>query len=123
MAKIDRGAYTSSSSEELKQSSEEIKARENLNSRGEFLKPDVGVNVFRLFPSPRKAKSSLFCFPKVTSYLPMMVDEYNDKKEKTGNKVEKRKAVFNAKVHGGLLHDVVEEYVTACIEKILSCLL
>lgn len=116
MGKIDRSKYRSSDSEEMQKVSEEMKAREITSNRGDFLKVEGGLNTFRLFPAPLKAKSSLFLFPKVTSFLPFMVDEFDDKGNKTGKQVEKRKAVFNAKVHGGMEFDIVEEYIAAVTE-------
>lgn len=116
MAKIDRSKYRSSDSEEMQKVSEEMKAREISSNRGDFLKVEGGLNTFRLFPAPLKAKSSLFLFPKVTSFLPFMVDEFDDKGNKTGKQVEKRKAIFNAKVHGGMEFDIVEEYIAAVTE-------
>lgn len=116
MGKIDRSKYRSSDSEEMQRVSEEMKAREISSNRGDFLKVEGGLNTFRLFPAPLKAKSSLFLFPKVTSFLPFMVDEFDDKGNKTGKQVEKRKAIFNAKVHGGMEFDIVEEYIAAVTE-------
>lgn len=113
---IDRSKYRASSSEELQAESEKIKAREQ-SGRGSFLKVESGINVFRLMPAPLKAKSSLFCFPSVTAFLPLLVDEYDKEKgETTGKKVVKRKPVFNAKVHGGLSRDLVEEYIACASE-------
>lgn len=116
MGKIDRSKYRSSDSEEMQRVSEKMKAREISSNRGDFLKVEGGLNTFRLFPAPLKAKSSLFLFPKVTSFLPFMVDEFDDKGNKTGKQVEKRKAIFNAKVHGGMEFDIVEEYIAAVTE-------
>lgn len=113
---VDRSKYRASSSEELQAESEKIKAREQ-SGRGTFLKVESGINVFRLMPAPLKAKSSLFCFPSVTAFLPLLVDEYDKEKgETTGKKVLKRKPVFNAKVHGGLSRDLVEEYISCANE-------
>lgn len=112
----DRSKYRSSSSEELQMESDKIRERE-ASARNSFLKVEPGINVFRLFPAPLKAKSSLFCFPCVTAFLPLLVDEYDkEKKEKTGKKIEKRRPVFNAKVHGNLKHDLVEEYISCANE-------
>ena len=113
MAKLDRSKYRASSSEELQKESEKMKELTS-TGRGAFIKIEPGTNKLRMFPAPLKAKSSLFCFPKVTSFLPFMVDEVNDKGEKTGKQVIKRKAIFNAKVHGDLSFDLVEEYIEAC---------
>ena len=101
----------------MAQKAEEMKAREQSSERATFLKVEPGINKFRIFPAPIKAESSLFCFPKVTSFLPLLVDEYDDNGNKTGKQVEKRKAVFNAKVHGGLEIDIVEAYIDAAREK------
>lgn len=117
MAKIDRSKYRSSNPAEMQKVSEEIKARELDSSRGGFLKVEAGINIFRIFPAPVKAKSSLFLYPKVTSFLPFMVDETDDKGNKTGKQVKVRKAIFNAKVHGNMEFDIVEEYIDAVKEK------
>ena len=115
---VDRSKYKKASSEEMAQQAEEMKTREqNGNDRATFLKVEPGINKFRIFPAPIKANSSLFCFPKVTSFLSILVDEYDEDGNKTGKQVEKRKAVFNAKVHGGLEIDIVEAYIEAAKEK------
>lgn len=113
----DRSKYQKASSEEMMQKTEEMSALSSNENRGVFLKVEPGINKFRIFPAPIKAHSSLFWFPKVTSFLPLMVDEYDDNGNKTGKQVEKRKAVFNAKVHGGLDIDIVEAYIEAAKEK------
>lgn len=113
----DRSKYKKASSEEMTQQAEAMAARaENNSDRATFLKVEPGINKFRIFPAPIKAESSLFCFPKVTSFLPLLVDKYEDGK-KTGEQEVKRRAVFNAKVHGGLSVDIVEAYIEAAKEK------
>lgn len=113
----DRSKYKKASSEEMAQQAETMAARaENNSDRAIFLKVEPGINKFRIFPAPLKAESSLFCFPKVTSFLPLLVDKYEDGK-KTGEQEVKRRAVFNAKVHGGLDIDIVEAYIEAAKEK------
>lgn len=117
MATIDRSKYKRSDSAELQKVTEEMKEREISNSRGSFIKIEPGINVLRIFPAPVKAKSSLYLFPKVTSFLPFLEDEVDKNGNKTGKQVIKRKAVFNAKVHGNMEHDLVEEYMAAVKEK------
>jgi hypothetical protein len=113
----DRSKYRKASEEEMAQQQEAMAARsENNSDRATFLKVEPGINKFRIFPAPLKAESSLFCFPKVTSFLPLLVDKYEDGK-KTGEQEVKRRAVFNAKVHGGLEIDIVEAYIEAAKEK------
>lgn len=114
---IDRSKYKKASSEEMAKKAEEMKARETTSDRATFLKVEPGINKFRIFPAPLKAESSLFCFPKVTSFLPLLVDEYDENGNKTGKQIEKRKAIFNAKVHGGLSIDIVEAFIEAAREK------
>lgn len=116
MVKFDRSKYKASSSEEMAKESEKMEER-SASSRGAYLKVEPGINSFRIFPAPIKAKSSLFCFPKVTSFLPFLIDETDKNGQKTGNQVEKRKPVFNAKVHANLDHDIVEEYIQAVRDK------
>lgn len=115
MAKIDRSKYRASSAEEMSKVNEEISSREQ-TQRGSFIKIEAGINTIRIFPAPVKAKSSLYCFPKVTSFLPMIVDEVDSEGNKTGKQVEKRKAIFNAKIHGGLDNDIVEDYIETAKE-------
>lgn len=117
MATIDRSKYKRSDSAELQKVTEEMKEREISNSRGSFIKIEPGINVLRIFPAPVKAKSSLYLFPKVTSFLPFLEDEVDKNGNKTGKQVIKRKAIFNAKVHGNMEHDLVEEYMAAVREK------
>lgn len=117
MATIDRSKYKRSDSAELQKVTEEMKEREISNSRGSFIKIEPGINVLRIFPAPVKAKSSLYLFPKVTSFLPFLEDEVDKNGNKTGKQVIKRKSIFNAKVHGNMEHDLVEEYMAAVREK------
>ena len=78
----DRSKYRKASEQEMAQQQEAMAARsENNSDRATFLKVEPGINKFRIFPAPLKAKSSLFCFPKVTSFLPLLVDKYEDEKK------------------------------------------
>lgn len=114
----DRSKYKKASSEEMAQQAEQMAARSEQNSdRSTFLKVEPGINKFRIFPAPLKAKSSLFTYPKVTSFLPLLVDKYDSDGKKTGETEVKRKAIFNAKVHGNLEIDIVEAYIEAAKEK------
>lgn len=113
---IDRSKYRSSSSEELKNESEKVQEITGSDVRGAFIKIEAGINTLRFFPAPLKANSSLFRFPKVTSFLPFMVDEVDKDGNKTGKKVRQRKAIFNAQVHGGLERDIVSEYIECAKE-------
>lgn len=113
---IDRSKYRSSSSEELKNESEKVQEITGSDARGAFIKIEAGINTLRFFPAPLKANSSLFRFPKVTSFLPFMVDEVDKDGNKTGKKVRQRKAIFNAQVHGGLERDIVSEYIECAKE-------
>lgn len=116
---IDRSKYRKASSEEQQEVNNQMAEREG-SGRSEFLKIEEGVNVIRIFPASSKAKKTLFMYPSVTTYLPILVDEKDDKGNKTGKRVEKKRPVFNAKVHGGLDRDIVEEYIDAAKEKFLS---
>ena len=115
---VDRSKYKKASPEEIAQQAEAMAVRAGKTSeRATFLKIEPGINKFRIFPAPLKAKSSLFCFPKVTSFLPLVVDKYDSEGKKTGETEVKRRAVFNAKVHGGLEIDIVEAYIEVAKEK------
>lgn len=115
---VDRSKYRKASAEEMSQKAEEMKAREaNQSDRIVFLKVEPGINKFRILPAPVKAESSLFLFPKVTAFLPMLIDETDKDGNKTGNQIEKRIPVFNAKVHGNLSIDIVESYIEAARDK------
>lgn len=114
---IDRSKYRKASSEEIAQKSEEMESRKQNSNSASFLKVDPGLNKFRIFPAPLKSESSLFCFPKVCSFLPLIVDEVDENGNKTGKQIEKRRAVFNAKVHGSFSTDIVEAYIDAVREK------
>ena len=111
-----RSQYKKASAEEIAQQAEKMATRNESSNSSTFLKVEPGINKFRIFPAPLKAKSSLFCFPKVTSFLPLVVDKYEDGK-KTGETEVKRKAIFNAKVHGDLEIDIVEAYIETAKEK------
>ena len=113
---VDRQKYRASSSEELKNETEKVQELVGNDQRGAFIKIEPGINKIRFFPAPLKSKSTLFRFPKVTSFLPFIVDEVDKDGNKTGKQERKRKAIFNARVHGNLEHDIVDEYIETAKE-------
>lgn len=75
---------------------------------------DDGENVFRIYPAHPNENLTInpFNYPKSVSFLPLKRQKKDDK----GNLIpgafeEKRLPVFNAKVHGNLDKDIVEEYM------------
>ena len=71
---------------------------------------DNGKHTFRLFPAHPDSENQNFLIPKFINPLEVEVDEYNNG-EKTGKRVLKRKNIFNARIHGGVDVDLVEEYI------------
>lgn len=85
-------------------------------SRAGMHKITVGKNVFRIYPAhPEESLSEDeqpgFSQPSVKTFLPMMVDEKDDKGNLTGKKKEGNKPIFNSRIHGGTEKDLVEEYI------------
>lgn len=87
-----------------------------------YLRIEPGRNIFRIFPPHPSKTPNLFIEARVTSQLPFLVEEKDDRGEvvmENGRPkmVERTKHVFNGKVHGGLPFDIVEEYISRVIEK------
>jgi hypothetical protein len=90
------------------------------SDRAEYLSIDDGENRFRIFPAHLEGGGSTFTEPKSVHWLTVNVDEYNEKNEKTGETVQKRKPVFNTIVHGNpaIGRDIIEEYIEFAKERL-----
>ena len=100
------------------------------NDRADFLSIDDGSNRFRVFPPHLDDGGETFTEPKCVSWLSVEVDEYDDAGNKTGDKVRKRKPVFNSAVHGNpaiavensdgktVRLDLIEMYIDFAKEKL-----
>jgi len=116
---IDRSKYRSTSTAALVDKDKEIdkKMGRSEGQRADFLSIDNGKNVFRIYPPHANDGGVLFAEPKVVTFLPIWVEEKDDKGKV--KKVLKQKNVFNGKVHGKLTKDLVEEYINF-VKKIAS---
>ena len=73
----------------------------SLGKKGDFIKLVDGKNRFRLYP--KFPEDENFYIKKVVHWLELEADE--------GDKDTKRRSVYNAKVHGGVEKDIIEEYI------------
>ncbi len=108
---FDRSKYAGTPVSKLNEKEEEVKSKvpqQADNGRADFHTLEMGKNYFRIYPS--REGEDTYAYPKTVHWLPQIVEE---KDAKTGKvkKVTKRKPVFNAKVHGDLPFDLVEEFV------------
>lgn len=108
---IDRSKYRSTTTAALVDSDKETdkKMGKSDNGRADFLTIDNGKNVFRIYPPHMNGGGVLFAEPKVVTFLPVYVEEKDDRGKMV--KVLKQKNVFNGKVHGKLTKDLVDEYI------------
>ncbi len=118
---FDRNAFKASSISVNKESETKVEGLVGSNSKknADFLQITPGYNYFRLYPPhPTKdEKGHPFAQPRCTSTVPIIVDETDDKGNKTGRKKQTIKHVFNAKVHGGFKKDIIEEYIRLVFKK------
>ena len=89
----------------------------------DYLRIEEGRNLFRIFPPHPNQTNNLFVEARVTSQLPFLVEERDDKgevvKHSNGKSkmIERSKHIFNSKVHGSLTFDLVEEYISRVTSK------
>jgi hypothetical protein len=120
---IDRSKFKKTSAAQLAQADKNLNKamgkRENGFSNGHDV--DEGINLFRIYPVhpdiAEKDPTAVFAVPYVSTFLPAMVQV---KDQQTGKPIEENgkpkikesvKPVYNAKVHGGMKKDLVEEYI------------
>lgn len=133
---LDRSKFKATSIAAAQKQDEEIKASLGKNNGGftGYLKlDDVGPdpknrvpNIIRIYPPhpEEDGGGDVFAEPKVTVFLPMMVPERdqqgNEMLAKDGRPVLKEgvKSVFNARIHGNLDYDLVEEYIRIALERL-----
>lgn len=72
-----------------------------------YLRIEDGTNKIRFFPA--HPGTSNFIYPKVVSWIPILVEKKDDK----GNVIKEimKKPIFNSRVHGKTKKDLVEEYL------------
>ncbi len=114
--RIDRSALKATSVAKSQEADELLSSKLSDPSRTEYLKIADGSNIFRIFP-PHPDSGYTFTVPRVVHRLPILVDELDDKKNKTGKKIFIYKSVFNSKVHGDAPNDLIEEYKRLAEEK------
>lgn len=76
-----------------------------------YLTVENGDNKFRIFPAHPEGGGQSFAEAKCVSFLSVRTAVRDDKGQPTGEYEIKRRPVFNAKVHGNLPKDLVEEYL------------
>lgn len=76
-----------------------------------YLTVENGDNKFRIFPAHPDGGGQSFAEAKCVSFLSVRTAVKDDKGQPTGEYEIKRRPVFNAKVHGNLPKDLVEEYL------------
>jgi len=84
----------------------------------QYIKLEDGDNLLRIYPAhpEEDGGGDAFAEPKVTVFIPMMVPDYDSNRQplidKTGRPILKEsvRSVFNARIHGNLPKDLIEEY-------------
>lgn len=113
MGKINRSKFKSTNIDTLKQQEEEISSKVRRGGGGkDWLSIDNGANKFRIFPG--HPDTSSFIYPRTVHWLPRKW------KDGDGNEKIDNKPVFNARVHGNLEKDIVEEYYKFAVEKLTN---
>lgn len=124
MANFDRSKFKATSLSILKEQEkrvEEVLDLKGDRSRAKYLNLTKGINKIRIYPA--HPNTSSYIYPKVVSWVTLVVDKRNEKgeviKDKYGNpiKEEKRKPIFNSRIHGGTPKDIIEEYLKFCEER------
>lgn len=133
---LDRSKFKATSIAAAQKQDEEIKESLGKNRGGftGYIKlDDIGPdpknkipNVIRIYPphAEEDGGGDVFAEPKVTCFLPMLVPEKdqqgNEMLDKHGRPVlkEGQKSVFNARIHGNLELDLIEEYVRIGLERL-----
>ncbi len=125
---IDRSKFKKSTASQMVQADKDLNKtmgkREQGFSNGHEV--EEGTNLFRIYPvHPDIADSdprAVFAVPYVQTFIPAIVDERDkDGKVVTENGQPKKKTtvkpVYNAKVHGGMPKDLIEEYIALANRK------
>lgn len=111
MGGFDRTKYKPSSLKVIKDQEKEVALKRPSKRSNKRHGYDEGENVFRIYPYHPDGGGASFAEPFCVSYLELEVPKYVEGKLVEGQTELKRKEVFNAKVHGGLEKDPVEEYM------------
>lgn len=120
-----RSKFRATNVSTIKEKDQEI--AESLGRKGkqytEYLKIEDGENLFRIYPPHPEdmGGGDVFAEPKVVIFLPMLVEEKDDKGNVIMERgrprlIEKNKSVFNSRIHGGLEKDLVEEYIKLALK-------
>lgn len=115
---IDRSKFKATSVAIVQQQDKDVTTMvgKDKGSRAGYLKIKSGKNMFRIMPAHPDGGGESFIEPKSTVWLPMMVEEKDDKGQvingADGKPLMKEgsKTVFNSRVHGNTEKDLVEEY-------------
>lgn len=111
MGGFDRTKYKSTSLTVIKDQEKEVALKRPSKKSNKRHGYDEGENIFRIYPYHIDGGGASFAEPFCVSYLELEVPKYVEGKAVEGETELKRKEVFNAKVHGGLKKDPVEEYM------------
>jgi len=108
--KIDRSKLKATSVAKAKEADADLRKLVGGKEGGSnWFKLENGGNIFRILP-PHPG-GDLYYAPRTVCRLPILSDETDKNGNATGHKVFVNKSVFNARVHGGLPKDIVEEYI------------
>lgn len=106
---IDKSKYKPTLLANLDNPSEST--RENYSNNRVYLSLNPGVNKFRLYPAHPDGGGQRYAEPTEFFYVEAEVDEYENG-EKTGQKVIRKKKVFEATTHSAYLkNDPIKEYI------------
>lgn len=120
---LDRSKFKATklaANKEKDQAVDSAMGRQGRAERADLHKINPGKNYFRIYPphpTDNDDDSLTFSEPVVRVFLPAMVEEKDDKGVVQTNKKgeplmkETSKPVFNSRIHGDTLKDLVEEYV------------
>jgi hypothetical protein len=106
-----REKFKASSVGSMQEQQKEVESKlpSNNNNRAGYVNLQEGVNRLRFYPAHPAQKSDAFLFPKMTHWLhvPVQVEQ----KDKTFKTEIQKKPIFNSRIHGNTIKDIVEEYI------------
>lgn len=112
---FDRSKFKATSLESLEKQEEHVKATvgdqfENRDGMTYHSYKEDGKHTFRIYPAHPDSVNQNFLVEKFTNALEIESPVYENG-QKTDKMQLKRKNVFNAKIHGGVNNDLVDEYI------------
>lgn len=111
MSEFNRDRFKAAKLEVNKKVADEVDKTfaRNSSERGDYHTIDDGINIFRLMP-PHDIDEPSFQ-AKVVTWLPCKIEETDTEGKKTGKMIVKDRPIFDSRIHGGTIKDIIDEYI------------